>query len=79
MTTEHVSIRLYDVNWQEGGVGKHGNGPFATRRQAEACLRAHGWPGVVEIALWRMDRVEAERVVKRVGRSLSDQNELEPR
>jgi hypothetical protein len=48
----YVTARLWDVNWREGGVGKHGRGPFATRRQAEACLRAVGFEGEVELSLW---------------------------
>lgn len=44
-----VRAMLWDVDWDEGGVGKHGSGPFATERQAQACLRVHGYPGTVRL------------------------------
>ena len=69
---ERVSLKLWDVRWKHGGLGKHGNGPFATRKQAEACLRTLGWAGEVELALFTMDRAQAAEVVRRTGRPLNE-------
>lgn len=38
---EGVTAIAWDVDWSNAGFGKHGRGPFKTRRQAEACLRWH--------------------------------------
>lgn len=70
--TDLVSLRLWDVRWKNDGFGKHGNGPFATRKQAEACLRKVGWAGQVELALFTMDRAQAAQVVRRTGRPLNE-------
>lgn len=60
-----VKLRLWDVDWNEGGVGKHGRGPFATERQARACLNAVGWEGQVEQSIWQMEKVDAERIAEK--------------
>jgi hypothetical protein len=70
--TDRVSLKLWDVRWADGGLGKHGNGPFATKRQAEACLRGRGFAGVVELCLFDMERSTALSIVKRAGRPLQE-------
>ena len=58
---------LWDVRWDGDGYGKHGNGPFATKRQAEACLRAIPWPGVVTPVRCTLERSELRRIWSRVA------------
>ena len=67
---DRVSARLWDVHWEDGGVGKHGNGPFATRSQADACIRAVGWPGWPTLDLWTMDRSRLERILRKLKTGL---------
>jgi hypothetical protein len=60
-----VTAPLWDVNWHEDGYGKHGRGPFATKRQAQACLRAVGWPGTVELVNVTLELADLEMVYAR--------------
>ena len=62
-----VMASLWDVRWDGDGFGKHGNGPFATERQAAACLRAVGWPGRVELVDCTMDAAALERIYLRAA------------
>jgi hypothetical protein len=62
---ERVTAELWDVRWDGDGFGKHGHGPFATCRQAEACLRAIFWPGKVERVTCTMDRSDLARIMAR--------------
>lgn len=63
--SKRVRVKLWDVRWVDGGLGKHGHGPFATREQAERCLRAVGLAGTVELGLWEMDESQAARIAAR--------------
>ena len=60
-----VMASLWDVRWDGDGFGKHGNGPFATERQAVACLRAVGWPGRIEQVDVTLDAADLERILSR--------------
>jgi hypothetical protein len=64
---DEVTVDLWDVYWYGDGYGKHGNGPFATQAQAEACLRAIGWPGRVQLGRWTMQRKSLERILSKAG------------
>jgi hypothetical protein len=60
-----VEAVLFDVYRTYGGFGKHGNGPFATERQARACLRAHPWEGSVQLVKVSLEPERLERIRRR--------------
>jgi hypothetical protein len=60
------TARLWDVEWEYGGTGKHGNGPFATRGQAEACIRAIGEPGWPVLSVWHLNRSILDRITSKL-------------
>lgn len=62
-----VTADLWDVYWLEGGWGKHGHGPFATQSQAEACLRAIGWPGRVERIRCTLQQGDLDKILAKAG------------
>lgn len=59
---DYMSARLWDVEWEDGGLGKHGRGPWATQSQAEACIRAVGWPGRPVLAMWTIHKEKLARI-----------------
>lgn len=63
--SEQVTALLWDVHWTGDGFGKHGTGPFATERQARACLRAAGWPGEVRQVRVTLDQDALDRILRR--------------
>lgn len=63
---DQVTFELWDVRYADGGFGKHGEGPFSTKAQAEASLRAVGRPGQVESVTVTMDREHAQARYPRV-------------
>lgn len=62
-----VTVDLWDVYWQEGGWGKHGHGPFATKSQAEACIRGVGWPGRAELVRCTLQQGDLDRILAKAG------------
>jgi hypothetical protein len=58
---DRVTLDLWDVRYLDGGVGKHGRGPFATASKAAASLRAVAWPGEVVRVRVTMDRKDSAR------------------
>lgn len=65
-----VSARLWDVAWEEGGIGKHGGGPFATESQARACIARIGWAGTPVLGLWTLDPARLARIVSKLKTGL---------
>ncbi len=63
---EYVTARLWDVDWKYGGMGKHGNGPFATEAQALACQRAIGFPGTPVLCLFQLSPDDLARIVRKL-------------
>jgi hypothetical protein len=55
---DQVTVELWDVEYVDGGFGKHGRGPFSTERRAAASLRATGWEGRVVRVHVAMSRAE---------------------
>ena len=58
--SDRVTLELWDVRYVDGGFGKHGEGPFSTKAQAEESLRAVGCPGQAESVTVTMDREYAQ-------------------
>lgn len=63
---DRVTLALWDVRYVDGGLGKHGNGPFPTEARARASLRAVGWPGTVERIFCTTDRRHADAAASKV-------------
>ena len=75
---DRITALLWDVWWHGDGYGKHGNGPFVSQAQAEACLRAIGWPGTVELVAVTMDRRHLEQLKTPKGSSSRPAEEANP-
>lgn len=66
MIHDRVTARLWEVLWYEGGIGKHGRGPFATPGQAARCICAVGFPGEVVPVTVTLDRGSLARIMSKL-------------